>query len=388
MHRMHRAHIYNVLPVQDEVREYAGAFGKEHIAPLSQKLDKQPPRFPVELYRKMADAGFLGFTTSPEWGGKGKTWLEYATLIETLSTFDASVAFILSIGNLAITPIELFGTDEQKHRYLTPMIKGESIGAFALTEPGAGSDAMSLRTTALIQDEALIVNGEKVFISSGDVADIIILICTTHQKGEDAQLSALIVEADQLEGLTRDILKDKMGLRGSTTARLQFQGSRVPRQNLIGEVGQGFKIAMKSLDYSRVVIAAQAVGLGQACLNRAVDFSKKREAFGGPIAKLASIQEMLAEMSTHLEAARLLTYKAATLMDKGEPFGKESAQAKLFASDMVNFVADRAVQIHGGYGYVGDFSDIEKLYRDARVIPIYEGTSEIQKMIIARHIVK
>ena len=275
----------------------------------------------------MADAGFLGFTTSPEWGGKGKTWLEYATLIETLSTFDASVAFILSIGNLAITPIELFGTDEQKHRYLTPMIKGESIGAFALTEPGAGSDAMNLQTTALAEGQDFIVNGEKVFISSGDVADIIILICTAHQKGEEAQLSALIVEANQLKGLNRDVLKDKMGLRGSTTARLKFKASRVPRQNLIGELGQGFKIAMKSLDFSRVAIAAQAVGLGQACLERAVDFSKKREAFGGPIAKLASIQGMLAEMSTRLEAARLLTYKAAALMDAGEPFGKESAQA-------------------------------------------------------------
>lgn len=379
---------HNVSSLQDEVRKVARKFGEREIAPLTRELDRHPPQFPLDLYRKMAEAGFLGYTTSPEVGGAGKTWLEYATLMEELSYFDASVGFILSIGNLAIYPIELFGNEDQKQTFLPSLIRGNLIGAFALTEPDAGSDATNLKTRALLDGDDFLVDGEKRFISSGDVADVIILVGKVCPKGGEGELSTLIVETKKIKGLSRKSLKYKMGLRGSTTAELVFEGSRIPRSHLLGEVGQGFTIAMKALDYSRVAIAAQAVGLAQACLDRAVKFAMNREAFGKPLGKLPSIQEMIAEMSTRLEAARMLTYKVALLMDENRPFSKESAQAKLFAAETVNFVADRSVQIHGGYGYVGDFSDIEKLYRDARVIPIYEGTSEIQKMIIARHILR
>jgi butyryl-CoA dehydrogenase len=379
--------IYNTSPDQEKVREAARTFGKKEILPLSQTLDRDP-RFPIELYRKMAEAGFLGYTGPPEFGGAGKSWVEYATLIEELSCFDASAGFILSIGNLAMSPIELFGTEEQKRRFLPQMIRGEKIGAFALTEPGAGSDAMNLKTTFWTEGDSYIVEGEKLYISSGDVADLLVVFCVPDRAVEKRSLSALILETKDLGGLGRQVLKHKMGLRGSSTARLTFDGCRVPKSNLLGEAGQGFKIAMKSLDYSRAAIAAQAVGLGQACLDRAIGYAKKREAFGAPISNLHAIQDMVADMSTKLEAARLLTYKAAALMDAGKPFAGESAQAKLFASEMVTFVADRTLQVHGGSGYVGDLSDVEKLYRDARVIPIYEGTSEIQRMIVARHAFK
>ena len=382
---MSKHKIYNASPIQEEVRERAQRFAEKQIVPLSQQLDRNPPGFPIDLYRKMGEAGFLGYTASAVMGGAGKTWVAYATLIEELSYFDASVGFILSIGNLAMHPVELFGTEGQKQRFLPRMIRGESIGAFALTEPETGSDVMRLKTTAKPDGDSFIVDGEKLFVSNGDVADVIVVFCQIDQKEDGRALVVLIIETQGVEGLHRHVLEHKMGLRGSTTARLTFEGCRVPRANLLGEVGQGFKVAMQSLDYSRVAIAAQAVGLGQACFDRAVDYAKKREAFGGPIANLPAIQCMVADMSTRLEAARLLTYKAASLMDAGQSFTAASAQAKLYASEMVNFVADRTVQIHGGYGYVGDFYDVEKLYRDARVIPIYEGTSEIQRMVVARH---
>ena len=380
--------IFNLSQRQEGIRKLARQFGEKEIAPVAKALDQQPPSFPMELYGKMAKAGFIGCTASSEYGGAEKSWIEYATLIEELAYFDASVAFILSIGNLAMAPIELFGSDEQKKKYLARMIKGDWIGAFAMTEPGAGSDASNLKTIAVQEGDHFVINGEKVFISSGDVAEVIILIAKVFENDTNNGLSAIIIDTEGLAGLSRRVLKEKMGLRGSTTAELKFKDCRIPVENLIGDTGQGFKIAMKSLDYSRVAIAAQAVGLAQACLDRAVDFAKKREAFGGAIAKLAPIQEMIADVSTRIEAARLLTYKAAILMDENKSFTTESAQAKLFAAETANFAADRAVQIHGGYGYVGDFSDIEKLYRDARVIPIYEGTSEIQKMVIARNVLR
>ncbi len=380
---MNRRRIFNLSELQEQARQNAREFGMREIVPILKELDKEPPEFPFELYKKIASSGFIGYTTSTELGGLGKSWLEYTALIEEICYFDASVGFIISISNLAIMVIELFGTDDQKREFLPGLISGDMIGAFALTEPCAGSDVNSIKTQAVLQGDEFVVNGEKLFISSGDVADVILLVCRTVID-KDEQIGVLIVETDSIKGLERRILKNKMGLKGSTTAHIIFKGSHVPKKNLVGEPGQGFRIAMKSLDYSRVAIAAQAVGLGQACFDRATEYAKKREAYGAPIARLSSIQGMIADMSCRLEAARLLTYKAAWMMDRGLEFNRESAQAKLFASEAVNFIADRAVQIHGGYGYVGEFSDIEKLYRDARVIPIYEGTSEIQKIVIAR----
>jgi len=377
-----------MLPVQDSVRRLVKDFGEREITPVTEDLDRKSPKFPLDLYRKMAKNGFLGYTTSSVFGGSDKSWLEYATLIEELSYYDASVAFILSIGNLAMYPIEFFGNKEQKQKYLKPMKSGKLIGAFALTEPGAGSDATNLKVQAIPDGDDLIIDGEKTFISSGDAADIVILFCQIMEGDKEKKISGLIVETEKLKGLTRKLLGYKMGLRGSTTAKIIFNKCRINKSNLLGEVGQGFKIAMKSLDLSKIAIAAQAVGLAQACFDRSINFAKQRKAFGGSIAKLQSIQWMIADMSTQIEAARMLTYKVAHMVDNNHNCAKESAQAKLFASEMVNDVAYKAVQIHGGYGYIGDLSDIEKLYRDARIIPIYEGTSEIQRMVIAKNELK
>jgi len=382
-----RKKIYNISNLQTQIREKARDFGEKVIVPYLQTYNSCTPEFPHELYKKMAEQGFIGYTTPKNSGGKEKTWIEYATLIEEISYFDASVGFILSIGNLALLPIEFFGNEDQKKTFIRKMIQEKMIGAFALTEPQAGSDAANIQTRADFQNNSFILNGEKLFISSGDVADIIVLICQIVKDSEKG-LGVLLVETASLTGLTRKKLQDKMGLRGSTTARLHFKDCQIPEESLLGTIGDGFKIAMKSLDYSRVAIAAQAVGLAQACFDRSVHYAKKREVFGKPLSRLPAIQNMIADMSCRLEAARLMTYKAALLMDENFSFTEESAQAKLYSSECVNYIADKAVQIQGGYGYVGELSDIEKLYRDARVIPIYEGTSEIQKMIIARNELK
>lgn len=382
-----RVKTYNIDPIQHAIREEVRAFGEAYIAPLSLKLDRRPPRFPMAIYQKMASAGYLGFTSSTDYGGKGKTWLEYATLIEELSYYDASIAFILSIGNLALNPIERFGTDVQKEMYLPRLIQGELLGAFALTEPSAGSDVSLLKMVAIPKGDKYVIDGEKTFISSGDVANIIVLIAREGGNTE-APLSAFIIPKEKACGFSVRLLTHKLGLKGSTTARLIFEGCQIPKENRLGESGKGFKIAMRSLDDSRVIIAAQAIGLAQACLDRSVEHAKSRKAFGGTLSNLGTMQDLIADMATRLEAARLLTYKAAQLMDSGQPFTMESAQAKYYAAETVAYIADRAVQIHGGYGVVGDYSDIEKLYRDARIIPIYEGTSEIQKMIIARNVLK
>lgn len=379
-----RKEIYNISTLQPQVRETARLFGEKVIIPYLQNYDDSSPEFPRKVYQKMAEAGFIGYTTPKSQGGNARTWIEYVTLIEEISYFDASIGFILSIGNLALLPLMFFGDEDQKSQYILPMIQGEMISAFALTEPQAGSDAVNIQTKAEFKENSFLINGKKLFISSGDVADVIILI-SQIKKNSETGLGVLLIEPKSVTGLTRETLKNKMGLRASTTARLHFNNCEVPTKSLIGSIGDGFKIAMKSLDYSRVAIAAQAVGLAQACFDRSVDYAKKREVFGKPLSRLPAIQNMVAEMSCRLEAARLMTYKAAVLMDQHFPFTEESAQAKLYASESVNYIADRAVQIQGGYGYVGELSDIEKLYRDARVIPIYEGTSEIQKMIIARN---
>ncbi len=382
-----RKKIYNISDIQTHVRETARDFGEKEILPYLQMYNGYSPEFPLDLYKKMVEQGFIGYTTPESLGGNAKTWIEYATLIEEISYFDASIGFIISIGNLALLPIEFFGNEDQKKLFIKKMIQGKMIGAFALTEPQAGSDAANIQTKAVFKSDKYILNGEKLFISSGDVADIIVLICQI-KKGSEKGLGVLLVETESLKGLNREKLKDKMGLRGSTTARLHFKNCQIPEESLLGTIGNGFKIAMKSLDYSRVAVAAQAVGLAQACFDRSVHYAKKREVFGKPLSRLPAIQNMIADMSCRLEAARLMTYKAALLMDENLSFTEESAQAKLYSSECVNYIADKAVQIQGGYGYVGELSDIEKLYRDARVIPIYEGTSEIQKMIIARNELK
>jgi len=373
---------YNLVESQQQVRDMAREFGEKEIAPIARELDRGAAEFPMEFYKKMAAKGFVAFPVSEQYGGLGRSKLDYVTLIEEIAWFDASAAIIMAVSNLASYPIEKFGTEEQKRQYLPKMCAGEWVGAFALTEPDAGSDATNQKTTAVEEGDKYIINGEKIFIQHGNVADVMVLICKIVQEGEKDKVSAVILKAP-VDGLTREILKGKMGLRAATTGRLKLENVKVPKDNLLGEVGKGFRMALGTLDSARIGVAAQSVGIAQRAFDESVKYSKTRIQFGAPIAKLQAIQWMIADMSTRLEAARLLTYKAATLEDKKERFTREAAEAKLFASETSNFCVNKAMQIHGGYGYIGEFSDIEKIYRDQRITEIYEGTSEVQRLVIS-----
>jgi len=373
---------YNMSPSQQAVREMAKEFGNKYIAPIAVEMDRKPPEFPRDLFKKMADAGFLAFPMSKAYGGLGKSKIEYATLIEEIAWFDASTSIIMAVDNLASYPIEKFGNEEQTSKYLPPIAKGEMIAAFALTEPNAGSDAANQSTTAKIDGDYFVINGEKTFITSGNVADVTVLIAKIVQEGEKDKVSAIIVESNT-PGFSSEVLKWKLGLRASTTARLKLINVRVPRSNLLGEAGKGFKMVLQTLDSARIGVAAQALGIAQRAFDESVKYAKTRVQFGAPIGKLQAIQWMIADMSTRLEAARLLTYKAAVMEDRGEPVNLVAAQAKLYASEAANFICDRAMQIHAGYGYIGEFSEIEKIYRDQRITEIYEGTSEVQRLVIS-----
>lgn len=375
---------YNLVDSQQQVRDMAKEFGEVDIAPIAKDLDRKPPEFPMDLYKKMAAKGFMAFPVPEQYGGLGRSKIDYATLIEEISWFDASASIIMAVSNLAAYPIEKFGTEDQKRKYLPKMCSGEWIGAFALTEPDAGSDAGNQQTTVVEEGDNYVINGEKTFISSGNVADVTVVIGKIPREGEKDLISAFIVEGKPTgNGFSSEILKWKMGLRGSTTARLKLENVKIPKSNMLSEPGKGFRIALTTLDSARVGVASQAVGIAQRAFDESVKYAKTRKQFGAPIAKLQAIQWMIADMSTRLEAARLLTYKAAMMEDKGERLSKEASQAKLFASEAANFCVDKAMQIHGGYGYIGEFSDIEKLYRDQRITEIYEGTSEVQRLVIA-----
>ncbi len=344
---------WNWDPGQEQIRAQARAFAKEHVDPVSQELDRRPPAFPEEIFKAMGKAGFLGFPSAKEYGGGGQNKLLYATLIEEMSYADAAIGIVMAVQVLASYPLEKFGTEEQKQKYLPKMNSGEIHGAFALTEPTAGSDAANQHTTAVADGDHYVVNGEKIFISSGNVADVVVVLCRISQKGEDpmkGKVSALIFDNAKDPGYKAEILKYKMGIRASTTARLFFKDVRIPKANILGEVGKGFRIAMTTLDGARVGVASQSVGICQRALDTAIAYAKTREQFGAPIAKLQAIQWMIADMSCKTEAARLLTYKAARKEAAGEPMGLEAAQAKLFASEAARFCVDRCMQVHAGYG--------------------------------------
>ncbi len=377
---------YNVDPKQQAVRDEVRAFAEKEIYPISEELDRmaEPRKFPVELYRKIGEAGFIGYAMPEEYGGKGKSHLEYITLIEELCYHDPAVGLLCAVGELATHPILNFGSEEQKKKYVPDCASGKRIPSFVLTEPNAGSDAANQQTEAVEEGDHYVVNGEKIFIMHGDVADLGVLFCKIKDK---PKLSAMIVDDTKQEGWQARTLKHKMGMRAATTGGIILKNVKVPKENLLGEIGKGFRYAMMTLDSARIGVAAQGVGIAQRALDEAVKYAKKRIAFGAPIAKLQAIQWMIADMSTRLEAARCLTYKAAQLQDKGERFSLEAAHAKLYASETAGFCIDRAMQIHAGYGYIGEFSTIEKLYRDQRVLEIYEGTSEVQRLVIAGNVI-
>ncbi|MEW6050804.1 MAG: acyl-CoA dehydrogenase family protein [Candidatus Zixiibacteriota bacterium] len=373
---------YNIDPRQQAVRDEVKAFADKYIYPVSEELDRmpEPRKFPHDLYRKLGEAGFIGYCVPTNLGGKGKSNLEYITLVEELCYHDPGVGLLCAVGELATYPILHFASDEMKKKYVPDCATGKRVPAFVLTEPDAGSDAANQKTVAVENGDSYVINGEKIFIMHGDVADLAVLFCRIEGQ---PKMSAIIVDNVKQPGWNARTLKHKMGMRAATTGGIMIKDVKVPKANLLGEVGKGFRYAMGTLDGARIGVAAQGVGIAQRALDEAVSRAKARQAFGAPIAKLQAIQWMIADMSTRVEAARCLTYKAAMMQDRGEKFTLEASHAKLYASEVARFCVDRAMQIWGGYGYIGEFSVIEKLYRDQRVLEIYEGTSEVQRLVIA-----
>ena len=361
-------------------------FADRELAPRAQAVDQQE-EFPWENVRGLARLGLMGLTLEEAYGGGGGTHQQLAIAVEEVARGCASTSVVLvAHHSLAAACIARYGSEEQKRRYLPGMASGERLGAFCLTEPDSGSDAADMRTTATRNGQGYLLNGTKTFISNVPEAAVQVVFVSTDRSQRSHGLSAFIIPGGA-QGLQVTPQKGKLGIRGSSTAEMLFADCLVSEEDRLGDEGEGFGMAMAILDTSRISIAAQAVGIGQAALEAAVRHSQQRETFGAPLAEHQAIQFMLADMATQLDAARLLTRRAAQLKDAGLPHGKEAAMAKLFASEAAQAACDRALQIHGGYGYFQG-SPVERYYRDVRVTPIYEGTSEVQRIVIARHLLR
>lgn len=370
------------IMLRDLVRDFA----KKEIAPKIGAFEDKH-MFPKEIIRQLAGIGVLGMTVPAQFGGSRTDHLSFILALEELARASTTVCLIISVhASLFCGSILQFGSDLQKQKYLPPAARGNILGAFSMTEPGAGSDATNLKTKAVRSGDEYILNGTKAWVTTGDEADVLIIIAQTAMENKGPKLSAFIVEKG-FPGFRITKIEEKMGLHSSPTAMVTLEDCRVPVQNRLGEEGRGAAIALAGLDGSRIGVAAQAVGLSQQALELAVRYAKQREAFGKKIAEFQALQFMMADIATLLEAGRLLTYRAADLCDRGRPFGKEAAMAKLFTSEAANKIAYLALQIHGGYGYSKEY-EIERIYRDARVLSIYEGTSEIQRLLIARKLLK
>jgi len=368
------------------IKQTAKEFAESEIAPTAVERDLKA-EFPYEIVKKLGELGFMGMMVSPEWGGAGLDTISYVLAMEEISKVDASVGVIMSVNNsLVCWGLEEYGTNEQKEKYLRPLAQGKMLGAFALSEPEAGSDATNQHTIAEKDGDYWIINGTKNWITNGTTADVYLVMAQTNRELRHKGISAFIVEKD-FPGFERGKKEDKLGIRSSDTCSLMFTNCRVPKENLIWEEGKGFNFAMNTLNGGRIGIAAQALGIAQASLEAAIKYSKERKAFGKPIAELQAIQFKLADMATKVEAARLLTLQAASLKDQHKDFAMQASMAKLFASRTAMECADEAIQIHGGYGYVREYL-VERYLRDAKITEIYEGTSEIQRIVIARHLLK
>lgn len=375
---------YDLTEEQRMFRRMVQDFASKEVASVAARLD-ETEEFPRENYKRMAELGLTGLTIPEEYGGSGGTSLDLVIATEEIARACAATAVVLGASlSLACHAIYDFGTEEQKKRYVVPLAKGEKIGAFALTEPNAGSDAAALETTAVARDDGYLLNGTKCFISNGQEADIVVVFATIDRSLRSRGICAFLVEKG-MTGFSVGKKERKLGIRASSTTELVFDDCYVPRQNRIGEEGRGLRQALETIDASRATIAAQAVGIAQAALDASLQFAKQRQQFGQPIANFQAIQWMLADMATQIDAARLLTYRAAHLKDRSQPFVKEAAMAKLFASEVAMWSTTKAVQIHGGYGYIRDYP-VERYFRDAKITEIYEGTSEMQRMTIARNL--
>lgn len=361
-------------------------FAEKEVKPLAKEIDEQE-RFPVETVEKMSKVGFMGIPFPKKYGGEGGDNLGYTMAVEELSRVCATTGVIVSAHvSLGAHPIYEFGTEGQKQKYLIPLARGEKLGAFGLTEPNAGTDASAQQTTAVLEGEHYILNGSKIFITNAGYADTYIIMAMTDKSVGTRGISAFIVEGDT-EGFTVGPKEKKLGIRGSSTCELIFENCKIPKENLLGREGQGFKIAMKTLDGGRIGIAAQALGIAQGALDETINYVKERKQFGRAIAAFQNTQFQIADMASKIEAARLLVYKAACKKDKGLPFSYEAAMAKLVAAETAMEVTTKAVQLHGGYGYIRDYP-IERMMRDAKITEIYEGTSEVQKMVISANLLK
>ena len=368
------------------IRKMVRDFAKNEVAPTAAERDEEE-RFDRELFDQMAEIGLTGIPWPEEYGGIGSDYLAYVIAIEELSRVCASTGVTLSAHtSLAGWPIFKFGTEEQKQKFLRPMAEGKKIGAYGLTEPGSGSDAGGMKTIAKRDGDHYILNGSKIFITNGGIADIYVVFALTDPESKQRGTSAFIVESDT-PGFSVGKKESKLGIRSSPTTEIMFENCRIPVENLLGGEGQGFKVAMQTLDGGRNGIAAQAVGIAQGALDASVEYARERHQFGKPIAAQQGIGFKLADMATDVEAARLLTYQAAWLESEGLPYGKESAMSKVFAGDTAMKVTTEAVQVFGGYGYTKDYP-VERYMRDAKITQIYEGTQEIQRLVISRMLTK
>ncbi|HZY31184.1 MAG TPA: acyl-CoA dehydrogenase [Candidatus Methylomirabilis sp.] len=369
---------------QKAVQKMVRDFAEREIAPVAQGLDERE-EFPAEIVRKLADLGLMGILVPKEHGGAAMDYISYALVLEELGRYDASVALTVESHNsLCSNHIYLAGTEAQKRTYLPRLSSGRVMGAWGLTEPGSGSDAAGMQTTATLEGDHWVLNGTKNFITQGSVAGIYVIMAITDRLKREKGISAFILEKGA-PGFRVGRKEHKMGFRASDTAQLIFEGARIPRENLLGELNHGFIDTLTILDAGRIGMAALSVGIARGCLEEGLKYAKERHAFGRPIASYQAIQWKLADMATEIDAARLLVLQAADLKDRGQPFTKEAAYGKLFSSEIAMKAASEAVQIHGGYGYIKEFP-VERYFRDAKFCAIGEGTSEIQRLVIARQL--
>ena len=366
---------------QELVRQMVKEFAVNEVKPIAAEID-ETERFPMENVKKMGELGMMGIPFPKELGGSGGDVLSYIIAVEELSKVCATTGVILSAHtSLCASLLYENGTPAQKEKYLVPLAKGEKIGAFGLTEPGAGTDAAGQQTTAILEGDNYILNGSKIFITNGGVADTFIVFAMTDKSQGTRGISAFIVEKN-FPGFSIGKKEDKLGIRASSTTELIFENCVIPKENLVGKEGKGFGIAMKTLDGGRIGIAAQALGIAEGAYDEAVKYMKERKQFGRALSAFQGLQWMISEMNTKIEAARHLVYKATWLKQNKLPYGVDAARAKLFAAEVAMEVTTKAVQIHGGYGYTKDYP-VERMMRDAKITEIYEGTSEVQKMVIS-----
>lgn len=370
------------IMMQKMVRDFAA----KEIAPIVDKMD-ETDQSPTEVIRKMGELGLMGIPIPEKYGGAGMDFTSYMIAVHELSKVSATVGVILSVHtSVGTNPILYFGNEEQKQKYVPKLASGEYLGAFALTEPSAGSDAAALRTRAVKKGDKYILNGSKIFITNAGAADTYIVFASTDPDAGSRGISAFIVEKDT-PGFSIGKKEKKMGMNGSNTCEIIFDQAEVPAENLLGSEGEGFKVALSNLEAGRIGIAAQSLGIAEAGLEYSVQYAKDRKQFGKPIGAQQGLAFMLADMATRVEAAKLLTYRAANMRSKNQPCGKEASMAKLYASQTAMKVAVDAIQVHGGYGYTKEYP-VERLFRDAKVCEIYEGTSEIQKIVLSKHLLK